>query len=77
LRQHHVRRPRIKKAGASTPNFKLVDDQVKPIRGLGVHDIDLVGVAERLAAGDELALLFYGAHTHSSPRTRATPASRQ
>lgn len=47
---------------AELPTFGLIDDQIQPLRGLGRHDVDLVGVAERLHPGDELALLFYAAH---------------
>ena len=50
------------KKSAFAPNFGLIDDQLTPIRGLGTHDIDLTGVAERLLPGDELALLFYAVH---------------
>jgi hypothetical protein len=51
----------VKRPGA--PGYELVDDQLQPIRGLGLHDVDLVGVAERIEAGDEVALLLYGSHT--------------
>lgn len=50
-----------KKTGA-LPTFGLIDDQVQPLRGLGVHEVDLVGIAERVQAGDELAVLFYATH---------------
>ena len=40
--------------------WDLVDNQVMPLRGSGTFDVDLVGVAARLAAGDKLALLVYG-----------------
>ncbi len=50
-----------KKSGVA-PNYGLIDDQLTPIRGLGTHDIDLTGVAERLLPGDELALLFFAEH---------------
>lgn len=50
-----------KKSGA-LPTFGLIDDQVLPLRGLGVHEVDLVGVAERLQPGDELAVVFYATH---------------
>ena len=43
-------------------NFSLIDDQVTPLRGLGRHSVDLVGIAERVAEGEELALLFYASH---------------
>ncbi|ROH86533.1 hypothetical protein ED208_15995 [Stagnimonas aquatica] len=49
----------LKKAGES--DYTLIDDQVLPVRGLGEHPaLSLVGVAERLAVGDSLALLVYG-----------------
>lgn len=50
------------KKSASDLNFVLVDDQVQPMRGLGTHAFDLVGTAERFAAGDEIAVLFYAEH---------------
>ena len=50
----------VKKAG--TQEYVLVDDQVLPVRGLGSHSVSLVGVGERLAAGDTLGLLVYGYH---------------
>ncbi|GAB3684593.1 CocE/NonD family hydrolase [Salinisphaera aquimarina] len=40
----------------------LVNDQLRPVRGLGERDIELNGVAERLQAGDRLGLLVYGYH---------------
>jgi subtilisin family serine protease len=51
----------LKRAGGFS--YELIDDQLQPLRGLGRHDVDLVGIGERVAAGDELALLFYGNHT--------------
>lgn len=42
--------------------WDLVDNQVMPIRGSGRQALDLVGIAERLRPGDELALLLYGGH---------------
>lgn len=48
---------------ASAPlAWDLIDNQLTPLRGYGVHDLDMTGIAERLAPGDQLALLFYGAH---------------
>jgi hypothetical protein len=49
-------------AGEVGQTFSLIDDQLQPIRGLGAHDIDLVGIAERLDKDDELAVLFYAVH---------------
>jgi ABC-2 type transport system ATP-binding protein len=40
--------------------WDLIDNQVMPVRGAGAFDVDLVGVAARLAAGEKLALLVYG-----------------
>jgi ABC-2 type transport system ATP-binding protein len=49
-----------RKAGAT--RFDIIDDQLTPVRGFGEH-VDLMsGIAERLAEGDELALLVYGFH---------------
>jgi len=43
--------------------WSLVDDQIQPVRGLQQDaNIELVGIAEHLEAGDELALLVYGYH---------------
>ncbi|MDX1633901.1 MAG: CocE/NonD family hydrolase [Marinobacter sp.] len=43
--------------------WTLIDDQIKPLRGLKqAAAVELVGVAEQLAAGDQLALLVYGFH---------------
>lgn len=43
--------------------WDLVDNQILPLRGAGAHNVNLVGVAERLAPGDQLAVIFYGDHT--------------
>lgn len=43
--------------------WQLIDDQIKPVRGLKDQEVvELVGVAEALEPGDELALLIYGFH---------------
>ncbi|WP_111657975.1 PKD domain-containing protein [Isoalcanivorax indicus] len=43
--------------------WRLIDDQIKPVRGLKRESVvQLVGIAEQLAPGDELALLVYGFH---------------
>ena len=48
---------------ASAPGvWELVDNQISPLRGTGMHQIDMAGVAERLSPGDKIALLFYGGH---------------
>lgn len=48
----------IIRAGMPVPD--LLEEQVLPIRGLGTHEVDLIGVAERVAPGDQLVLLLYG-----------------
>ena len=45
---------------AAPDAWDLIDNQVLPLRGTGTFDVDLVGVAARLAAGEKLALLLYG-----------------
>jgi ABC-2 type transport system ATP-binding protein len=51
------------KRAVGDSRWELVDDQIKPVRGLKDQEvIELVGVAEALAPGDELALLVYGFH---------------
>lgn len=47
---------------AGSNEWQLIDEQIQPLRGLGTHEIDMVGVAERLAPGDRVALLLYGYH---------------
>lgn len=39
---------------------ELIDNQVMPLRGFGDFDVDMVGVGERIHAGDQLVLLVYG-----------------
>ncbi len=52
----------IGRKGAGMPNHVLIDDQLTPLRGLGRHEVDLVGIAERLQPGDELAVVFFAEH---------------
>jgi hypothetical protein len=62
---------------AGDEDFTLIDGQLQPIRGLGDHNIDLVGIAERLNKGDELAVLFYAVHPQfasSASRDLTIPA---
>jgi ABC-2 type transport system ATP-binding protein len=42
--------------------WDLIDDQLTPLRSFGKHEGQMNGIAERLAEGDELALLVYGFH---------------
>lgn len=50
-----------RKAGAE--RWDVMDDQITPVRGFGPHSIRMNGVGERLAEGDQLALLVYGFHS--------------
>lgn len=47
---------------AGTERWDIVDDQLTPVRGFGVHAGPMTGIAERLEEGDELALLIYAFH---------------
>lgn len=42
--------------------WDIVDDQLTPVRGFGQHDLDMTGIAERLAPGEQVALLIYAFH---------------
>ena len=44
------------------PLPELIDEQVMPVRGVGPKVITLSGIAQRLQAGDQLALMVYGQH---------------
>lgn len=48
---------------AGTERWDVMDDQITPVRGFGAHSIRMNGVGERLAEGDQLALLIYGFHS--------------
>lgn len=48
-------------SGSRLPGVpELLDEQVIPLRGFGDFEIDMVAVAERLVAGDQLVLMVYG-----------------
>jgi ABC-2 type transport system ATP-binding protein len=40
--------------------YDLLDNQIAPVRGVGMHTLDLTGIAAQVAPGDQLALLVYG-----------------
>ena len=46
------------RAGSTQP--ELIDEQTFPVRGLGHHEIEMVGITARLLAGDQLVLMLYG-----------------
>lgn len=48
------------RVGTQAP--RLIDDQLTPLRGLGRHQVDMVGVAEALKEDEQLGLLVYGYH---------------
>ncbi len=48
------------RVGTEAP--RLIDDQLTPLRGLGQHQVEMVGVAEALEEGEQLGLLVYGYH---------------
>lgn len=61
--------------GGAAP--RLIDEQLTPLRGLGEHDVEMTGVAEKLAADEQLGLLVYGYHpqyTTSLSRDLLVPA---
>lgn len=63
------------RSGSAAP--RLIDEQLTPLRGLGEHDVDMTGVAEKLADGEQLGLLVYGYHpqyTTSISRDLLVPA---
>ncbi len=63
----------------SNPNdeYQLIDEQLTPVRGIGDKmNIEMVGIAERLKSGDQLALLVFAAHEQffsSASRDLITP----
>ncbi|NKF22353.1 CocE/NonD family hydrolase [Solimonas marina] len=42
--------------------WDIIDDQITPVRGFGQHDLEMNGIAERLAEGEQVALLIYAFH---------------
>lgn len=47
---------------AGQQRWDVIDDQLTPVRGFGLHEGPMSGIGERLAEGDEVALLVYGFH---------------
>ncbi len=57
--------------------YDYIDNQVTPVRGIGRHDIDLIGGGVRLAPGDQLSLVAYGGqdqYVYSGSINTAKPA---
>jgi ABC-2 type transport system ATP-binding protein len=44
---------------AGQTRWDIIDDQITPVRGFGPHDLEMNGIAERLAEGEQVALLIY------------------
>ncbi|NGY04577.1 peptidase S15 [Solimonas terrae] len=44
---------------AGQTRWDIIDDQITPVRGFGQHDLEMNGIAERLAEGEQVALLIY------------------
>ncbi len=42
--------------------WEIVDDEITPVRGFGVHEVEMNGIAGRFAEGEEIALLIYAFH---------------
>ena len=47
---------------AGQTRWQIMDDQITPMRGFGLHELDMNGISVRLAEGEEVALLVYGFH---------------
>jgi dienelactone hydrolase len=41
---------------------ELLQDQILPLRGVGTHSTELIGISTRLQHGDEVGLMLYGFH---------------
>lgn len=43
-------------------NWRLIDSQVVPVRGFGTRHVEMTGIAEAIAEGEELSIMVYGYH---------------
>lgn len=50
----------IKRLGSG--RTELLQDQILPLRGVGTHSTELIGISTRLQHGDEVGLMLYGFH---------------
>ena len=50
----------IKRMG--TGRTELLQDQILPLRGVGTHSTELIGISTHLQHGDEVGLMLYGFH---------------
>lgn len=56
--------------------WRLVDDQITPLRGYGKRFVEMTGVAEKLGEGEQFGVLVYGYHPQylgTSSRDLASP----
>ncbi len=64
------------KLGSALPlSPELIEEQVIPVRGIGSHQIEMVGVAERIQPGDQIVLLVYGLNDAFFASTSHDPAA--
>ena len=52
------------KLPAAGGDFRLINDQVLPIRGSGLLAQEMIGVSDTVAAGDTIGLMVYGFHPY-------------
>ncbi|MGB0217721.1 MAG: CocE/NonD family hydrolase [Sinimarinibacterium flocculans] len=52
----------VGRRAAGTERWDLVDDQLTTLRGFGRHTLEMTGIAERFAEGDQIGLLVFGFH---------------
>ena len=46
----------------ATGRSELLQDQILPLRGVGTHSTELIGISTQLQHGDEVGLMLYGFH---------------
>lgn len=56
-----------KRAPGANSDTLLMGNQVRPVRGYGSHQIELIGVSARLAEGEELRLVIQAANSGRYP----------
>lgn len=56
-------------AGLGAQVWDIIDNQLTPLRGLGNHQIEMVGVMERMNVGDEIGLMLFGQNDHQYETT--------
>lgn len=65
----------LQAAGGSAPTSSLMN-QVRPFRGYGQFDEELVGVMTRMSEGDQIVLMLHASHSQQYPGSGSlTPAT--